>query len=128
MPQNTHQIGDSGEDLAVEFLRNNGFEIVARNFRKRFGEVDIIARSGEVLVFCEVKRSRFSGNSYPELRVDHKKQVKLARTAQAFLTEYSEPFEEIRFDIITVENHQGRSAINHIENAFWPPDGWDEIA
>jgi len=125
--ENKRKIGDYGEDLAVQYLQNKGYEIVARNFRKRFGEVDIIARMGGVLVFCEVKRSRFPGNTNPELRVDHKKQIKLARTAQAFLIDYKDPFEEIRFDIIAIETHEGRSTVRHIENAFWPPDGWDEI-
>ena len=122
----TKESGDRGEDIATQFLVNNGFTIIERNFRKRFAEIDIIARKGDELVFCEVKRSNYSGESHPELRVDYKKQIKLARGASAYLAEHEIQFDSVRFDVITVKVHQGREVVEHIENAFWPPDGWDE--
>ena len=119
-------MGDGGEDLAAEYLLRQGYVILERNYRKRFGEIDIIAEKDGVLVFCEVKRSRFGGESHPELRVNTAKQKKLARCAYAFLAEHLLDFEACRFDILSVKQHQGREIIEHIENAFWPPDGWDE--
>jgi len=79
----------------------------------------------KILCICEVKRSRYSGESHPELRVDHKKQVKIVRTAMKYLAERPENFDSVRFDILTVTTDQGRDYVEHLENAFWPPEGWE---
>jgi putative endonuclease len=119
--------GDRGEDLATQFLQAGGYEILDRNWRHgRHGEIDIVARREGMLVFAEVKRSRWQGETHPELRVDHRKQIKLAQLAQAYLGLHTCYFETIRFDIIAVKEQQGREVIEHLENAFWPPDGWDQ--
>jgi putative endonuclease len=126
LTSSTKTTGDRGEDSAVQFLQAHGFEILHRNWRySRLGELDIVARTNGVLIFCEVKRSVFDGESHPELRVDHRKQSKLAQLAQVYLCQNPCFFESIRFDIIAVKNHHGREVIEHIENAFWPLDGWD---
>jgi len=122
----TKAVGDRGENLAVDFLIQKGYVLLQRNYRKRYGEVDIIAREGGTLIFCEVKRSRYEGDSHPELRVDRKKQIKITRCARSYLSDDPPAFESIRFDIITVTSRQGRDIIEHIENAFWPPEGWEE--
>lgn len=110
----------------MNYLASKGYEIIKCNFRQRFGEIDLIAQKDGVLAFCEVKRSRYRGRSSPELRVDRKKQIKLARCARAYLSECHPDFQTCRFDIITIKTRQGRDVIEHFENAFWPPEGWDE--
>jgi putative endonuclease len=126
LTSSTKNTGDRGEDLAVQFLQTGGYEILDRNWRHgRQGEIDIVTRRESVLVFAEVKRSRWEGDAHPEFRVDHRKQIKLAQLAQVYLSLHPCYFESIRFDIIAVKNHHGREVIEHIENAFWPPDGWD---
>ncbi len=122
----TKEIGDKGEDIAAKYLQEKGYTLLQRNYRLRIGEIDLIAEKQGVLVFCEVKRSRFQGQSHPELRVNHDKQVKLARCAQAFIADRSPSFESCRFDVIAVKTQRGRNVVEHFENAFWPPDGWDE--
>lgn len=120
------KVGDQGEDLAAEYLERKGYTILQRNFRRRSGEIDLIAYRKGVLAFCEVKSSRYRGESHPEIRVDCKKQIKLTRCARAYLLANPPPFEACRFDVIAVKAHQGRTVVEHIENAFWPPDGWEE--
>jgi putative endonuclease len=124
--ENKKQVGNRGEELAAQYLMQMGFVILARNYRKRIGEIDLIAEKDGILAFCEVKRSRFEGESHPELRVNAAKQKKLARCAQIYLSEHPLDFESCRFDILAVKTVRGREIIDHIENAFWPPEGWDE--
>ncbi len=126
MAATTKTIGDKGEDLAAEYLVRKSYTIVERNYRQRFAEIDLIAMKDGVLVFCEVKRSRFEGESHPEIRVDSKKQIKIARCARVFLAGSPPPFHSCRFDIITVKKQRGKDYVEHITNAFWPPEGWDE--
>jgi len=125
MPHSKKTARDRGEDLAAQYLQSKGYTILERNWRRRFGEIDIVALKEGVMVFCEVKRSRFSGPSHPEIRVDLKKQFKLARLARAYLATDPPNVESCRFDIIAVKTIQGRDVIEHIENAFFPPDDWD---
>lgn len=118
--------GDRGEEMAVEFLRNTGHTILGRNYRQRAGEIDIIALKDAELIFCEVKSSRYPGDSHPELRVGYKKRIKIARVARHFMAENELSFDSCRFDILTVKKSSGREVIEHLKNAFWPPNGWDE--
>ncbi len=126
MSQAKKQVGDRGEELAAQFLGAAGYTILARNWRRRSGEIDIIAKRHGVLAFCEVKSSRHAGESHPEIRVGHQKQIKLTRLANAYLAENPQPLESIRFDVLAVKIVQGREVIEHFENAFWPPEGWEE--
>ena len=125
MASSKQAAGNRGEDLAANYLEGKGYSIVARNWRQRSGELDIIARQGDVLVFCEVKSSRFEGDSNPELRVDRRKQIKMARLAREYLALEKPEIQSCRFDVIAVKSGRGRDVIQHIENAFWPPDDWD---
>jgi len=111
--------GKKGEDLAVEFLLEEGYEILERNWRFKHIEVDIIARNKDQLVIAEVK-SR-TGNSYgePYTAVDFRKQRYLIFAAERYL--YSHDLDlEVRFDIISIIIDQGRTALEHIKEAFHP--------
>lgn len=122
---NKKDVGDRGEELAAEYLQMNGYAILQRNYRQRFAEIDLVALKDGVLVFCEVKSSRYAGESHPEIRVDYKKQIKLAQCADAYLADDPPPYDACRFDIIAVKTQRGRDVVEHIENAFWPPEGWN---
>lgn len=75
--------GSEGESFAADYLIKNGYRILERNFRTPLGEIDIIARDGETLVFIEVKARSNARFGPPQLAVDHRKQVKISRVALA---------------------------------------------
>lgn len=116
-------IGKLGEEEAERRLRLSGYEILARNWRCRSGEIDIIARNGECIVFVEVRsRSKASGSRFGTAAesVDYRKQAKVRIVAQMYLSRNRMPEARIRFDVITVtvdtsnEIHDYR----HYESAF----------
>ncbi len=102
------QIGSQGEQTAAQHLERLGWQIVARNFRCRFGEMDIIAEeptpSGKVLAFVEVKTRRGKAHGTPQEAVNERKQEKLFLIAQAYFAERNAGGEEpaCRFDIVEV--------------------------
>jgi putative endonuclease len=97
----TKQLGDIGEDTACELLRSKGFEIVTRNYRTRWGEIDIVAADTEYLVFAEVKTRSRTDYGTPGEYVDRRKQEKLRITAEQYLQE-NETELQPRFDVIEV--------------------------
>ena len=108
--------GDRAESLALEFLLSRGCTLVTRNFRSRFGEIDLIVRDGRTLVFVEVRkrgRSRF-GTAADSIGAT--KQQKLIATAHFFLTRYRQP-PPCRFDAVLVD---GESRVDWMKDAFRP--------
>ena len=87
MAENKRKIGEKYERRAGAYLEEKGYEILEYNFRCRTGEVDIIARDGEYLVFCEVKYRRGTEKGYPSQAVDVRKQRILSRCALYYLME-----------------------------------------
>jgi len=112
--------GRLGESLAAEFLTRRRYVIVAKNYRKPYGEVDIIARDGDTLVFVEVKtrQSLEFGSAFEA--VDGRKQRQLCRIAQEYLQSHGLLEAPARFDVIAVrlDNDNRPVAIDHIKNAF----------
>lgn len=112
------QKGDDGENRAAEYLERHGFQIVARNWRVRSGEIDIIAQKENVLVFVEVKALP-GGNADTLLKeLDMRKQKRIVKTSKCFLLnnrKYSKNY--IRYDVIVVDMPNFPS-VYHIENAF----------
>ncbi len=104
----TKQIGNQGEQTAAHHLERLGWQILARNFRCRFGEIDIIAEeatpSGKILAFVEVKTRRGKSHGTPQEAVNPRKQAKLYQIAQAYFAERNRGGEEpaCRFDIVEV--------------------------
>ena len=112
--------GRSGEDLAALYLEQQGYTILERNYRLRIGEVDIIARDGEYLVFIEVKTRRSNRFGSPFEAVDVRKQKKIFQLAAAYLQGKELP---VRFDVVAVHlNEQGVRKqgvrIEILKNAF----------
>jgi putative endonuclease len=107
-----HRFGAFGEDRAAEYLRRRGFEILARNVRTAYGEIDIVARDGATVVFIEVKSRRSRGGLEA---VDARKRKRLSRLALAFLARAGWLDRPARFDVIAVASD---GACTHVANAF----------
>ena len=98
----TRQRGRDAEQLAADYLSERGYEVIARNFECRLGEIDIIAREGKDLVFIEV-RSRHSVNALnPVFSVNIRKQKKIAQVAQVYLDRHYREVPACRFDVVLV--------------------------
>lgn len=114
----TKLTGNIGEDRACEYLAKKKYTILERNFRQRFGEIDIIALDKEVLVFVEVKTLPGGNIEILEKELNRTKQKKIIKTAKSYLQknrQYSERL--IRFDVLAIDV-PGLPDIYHIENAF----------
>lgn len=111
-------VGRWGEGKAVRYLRRHGYRILARNWRVRIGEIDIIAAKGHDVVFVEVKSGSKPSAIRPELRVGAHKQRKLRALAQAYLRGRRDEAAAIRFDVISVWREGNETKIEHFENAF----------
>ena len=108
--------GSSGERIAEEYLKKEGYDILARNFRTRLGEIDIVASKGEYLVFVEVKARKSEAYGFPSESVTYAKQRKISMVASQYIKLNMYFGAALRFDVIEVYLTEGR--INHIENAF----------
>lgn len=97
-----HNLGAQGEDLAAHWLQQQGYRIVARNWRAKQLELDIIARHGGTLVFVEVKTRSCGGLGSPVEAVGYKKQASLVRAARAYLAAHDLWQAPSRFDVITI--------------------------
>jgi putative endonuclease len=116
-----HRLGSLGERLAADHLVRRGFQILERNYRTRWGELDIIAFDGRTLAFCEVK-TRMHGGGIPFDAIHRPKRARVRRMAGAWMRERTErPYAaQIRCDAIAVTfDRQARLvAIEHLEGAF----------
>ena len=112
---NNRKLGSDKEIKAAEYLRQNNIEILVMNFRSKQGEIDIIGKDGEYLVFIEVKYRSSTAYGYPEEAVNIKKQRTIRSVAQYFMLTHNIPMDTpVRFDVISIlGNH-----IKHIRNAF----------
>jgi putative endonuclease len=117
-------VGRRGEDLAAAYLEDLGYELIARNWRTRAGELDIVARDGEWLVFVEVRtrRAALAGTpprfGTPEESVTPRKQLRLCAMTEAYLFELPWPG-PWRIDVIALELHPGGAVarLNHLRDA-----------
>lgn len=110
--------GAAGEDFTAEYLRQHGYEILRRNFRSRFGEIDIIACGGGYLAFVEVKTREEGSSVGPLEAVTAAKQHRIIRTAQSYLQQYPQNLQP-RFDVAAVTAVRGvPKEILYLRNAF----------
>lgn len=108
-------LGRAGEDAAVAWYLGRGAEVVARNWRCRDGEIDLVVRFGRTVVFVEVKTRASSRYGSGFAAVGPKKQATIRRVAQRWLREQDEWFETVRFDVVDVD---ARGHLRVIEAAF----------
>ena len=110
--------GAWGEDLALRYLIRRGYRLLARNYRKRRGEIDLIVRDDDTLVFVEVKLRRSTGFGGPLEAVTARKQATIRSLAEQYLAESQPDFETLRFDVIGILATRSGTHIDHIEDAF----------
>lgn len=116
------QLGRWGEERALEYLQAHGYHILERNWRKREGEIDLIAQKEALLVFVEVKTRRSHRFGEAEESVDARKQAQLAALAQRYLDEHPAlHFTACRFDVVVIDLTHSPPQVRHYENAFYPP-------
>lgn len=119
------KIGDMGEKFAQGILLEKGFEIVGENYHSRYGEIDIIAKNKEFILFVEVKTRCENSLGSPAQAVTKQKQKKIIRTAVEYISETNLELQP-RFDVIEVVTKKSEKfevkEHNHIENAFWAED------
>jgi uncharacterized protein (TIGR00252 family) len=110
--------GNLGERLAAKEMQRMGYDIVTGNYRCVWGEIDIIARKEDYLVFTEVKYRSSSNKGLPREAVHEAKQKKIIETAKMYLAEHELPEEKIRFDVAELMEKEGKTLFHYIENAF----------
>ncbi|MCL2285826.1 MAG: YraN family protein [Firmicutes bacterium] len=118
---NKYEFGMQGQQDAEKFLQAKGYRILKRNYRIQTGEVDLIARDGDYIIFIEVKYRSGVGYGYPRESVGKAKQRRIIKTAMHYIAVNDLDNQDFRFDVIEVLGYDGRVEINHIENAF---DAW----
>ena len=111
----TVSLGKEGEDRAAKALEEAGMGIIARNFRWRKGEIDIIALDGETLTFVEVKAWSAFGIENLAYGISRGKRHRIIETAKYFLSTHRQYYRRaVRFDVVFV----GREAVTHLASAF----------
>jgi putative endonuclease len=111
-------LGSAGEAAAERWLRSHGFEIVARGFRARCGEIDLIARDGAQVVFVEVKTRTSDAFGRPSEAVNAQKRRRIARVASSFLVRSGWTETACRFDVVEVLPVGAGWRVTHIPDAF----------
>jgi putative endonuclease len=115
--QSAHEAGVLGEERAVAYLRSEGYEILARNFRTRAGEIDIIARKSGTIAFVEVKTWNALSEVDLEYSIDRRKRLRILGAARAFLARNPDLADTVlRFDVLLLDGSSPRAM--HIEEAF----------
>lgn len=116
--QSSKKIGSTGEKRAESFLLSAGYKIVAKNWRTRTGEIDIIAEKDDILVFAEVKTLPSGGLETLSHELGPRKQKRIIETAKFFLVNHRQyNNRKIRFDVLVVDMPE-LEPVYHISNAF----------
>ena len=119
LQMNTIQVGDIGEQAAANYLCDNGYLILERKYRRKIGEIDIIAKNSQTLVFIEVKTRSNIRYGYPAEAVTYHKQQKIMHTALCYLKQIKQDDACCRFDVIEIFlTDLNVVKCNHIINAF----------
>ena len=111
-------LGSSGEDAAVDLLKKRGYRILARNYKTKLGEIDIIARDKDTLAFIEVKARHSDRFGLPQEAVSVSKQRQISKAALIFLKEHSLLEKKARFDVVSVVYSKDKPQLDLIKNAF----------
>lgn len=111
---NTHALGMQGEQLAYEYLKEKGYKILERNYRNKTGEIDIIAKKNNRIIFVEVKQKSSLKFGYPREMITSQKIKKIRDTAIMYLQSHKLIGNQIQFDCIEIIDKK----ITHIENCF----------
>ena len=118
MTVKTKTLGEKGEDIAAAFLEKKGYNILFRNYKCSFGEIDIIAKHKKILSFIEVKTRSTKKYGLPQEAVTPAKQTKISRVALEFVQRYKMDNRAARFDVVSVQYLNDGCEVDLIENAF----------
>ena len=124
MPSKKRKFGNAGETIAAHYLNNKGYEVIGTNYLKPWGEIDIIAKKKDMLVFCEVKtRERKHVEHYlAEASVNRSKIRKLQKICETYLLEKRYPIhQKWQIDVISVavDKENKKALVKHFENVVW---------
>ena len=110
--------GKEAEREAEKLLKRNGYKIVERNYHCRAGEIDIVAKEGDILIFCEVKarRGKSFGSALESITPSKIKKLRLA--ADDYMTKKKLHGTDCRFDVVTIDMGEGDPSMELIRNAF----------
>lgn len=108
-----NKLGTEGEQMTAKYLQSHGFSIEHKNYRQRYGEIDLIARKDNLLVFVEVKRRAKTYFDLGQL-ITHSKQRKISMVANQYIAQYGYDQMDCRFDVALIEGNR----LTYLENAF----------
>lgn len=115
--KHNQKVGQWGEEIAAAYLGQRGHEIIARNARTPYGEIDIVAKQGDITIFVEVKTLTSSKNFFPEQNVTSRKRGHMLACAEHYAAEHA--IDHWQIDVVAVEGKQGfESKVTHFENAI----------
>jgi putative endonuclease len=112
------ELGKLGEDLALETVKRMGYRCITRNYRCPLGEMDLIARDGDTLVFVEIKTRRGKSLEWAKEAVDWRKKRQLSKVALAYMKENRCADVKSRFDVVAVNLGSQGKEIEVVKNAF----------
>lgn len=118
MTARTKNLGNAGEIFAANYLESHGYKIIAKNFRVRSAEIDIVAEIDGVIVFVEVKTRSDIKHGLPVEAVNFRKQQKIIEAAGVFLQDEKYFDKACRFDVIEIYSDGVKFSARHFENAF----------
>ena len=117
--ENKRKTGSEGEDIACEYLTKLGYEIIERNYQYGHGEIDIIAKDDDIIVFVEVKYRKSLEYGPPESAITKGKQKQVRKTAEAYLYDKEIKDTSCRIDVIAILHFPSKeSQIEHYKDAF----------
>lgn len=112
------QFGKKSESMAVKHLKKHGYRILEQNYRNGLGEIDIIAKENDTIVFVEVKARRTDHFGNPKYGVTPKKQQKISMVALSYLKNNCPKAEKARFDVVAISTTKDIPQIEIVKNAF----------
>ena len=115
MPSQRSRTGIQGEDLAALYLQRNGYELVARNYRTRYGEIDLVASYKGTMVFVEVRTRRTTAFGTAQESVTARKRQRLVAVAQQYLQEHGLEAVPWRLDLIAISRSPESTNIDHLQ-------------
>ena len=117
MTSHNQRVGAWGEETAVRYVEKRGVEVIGRNIRTPYGEIDIIAKQGDVTIFIEVKTLTSSRNFFPEHNITPRKREHMLHAAEHYAAEHG--IDHWQIDVIAIEGRAGMEPIiTHFENAL----------
>lgn len=113
------ELGRLGERLARSYLEEKGYTVLSQNYRTKLGEIDLVVKKNETIIFVEVRTRSSAVYGTPQESIDRYKQEKLIRLALQFCAHHYLYSQDLRFDVIAITLQDNEPKIEHIPNAFW---------